>query len=67
MTPYDDPEEINRSISTFKDLALDEKKEFLNTCLDKNMLYVPYSELDNKDFYISELDKRLTKEFYKKA
>lgn len=62
-----DPEEINKTISSFMDLALDEKKEFLNTCLDKNMLYVPYSELDNKDFYISELDKRLTKEFYKKA
>lgn len=62
-----DPEEINRTISSFGDLALDEKKDFLNTCLDKNMLYVPYSELDNKDFYVSEIDKRLTKEFYKKA
>ena len=32
--------------------------------LDKNQLYVNYSEIDDENFKISKLDKKLTKEFY---
>lgn len=35
-------------------------------CLDKNMLYIPVSDMESKEYVISEEDKRLTKEFYKK-
>lgn len=61
------PDEINKEIGLFIDLSLDEKKDFLNRCLDKNLLYVPFTELDNKDFHVSEIDQQLTKDFYKKA
>ena len=32
--------------------------------IDKNMLYVPYSEIDNAEFGISKSDKNINKDFY---
>ncbi|SHF33377.1 adenine-specific DNA-methyltransferase [Bacteroides luti] len=60
------PKEINDKISDFTDLDLDDMKRFLIEVLDKNLLYVPYSEIDNEEFGISEEDKRLNKIFYAK-
>ncbi len=48
----------------FKELSLDNKKKILIDILDKNMLYIPFSEIDNQDFEIDEYDKNLSKEFY---
>lgn len=60
------PKEINDKISDFTELDLDDMKRFLIEVLDKNLLYVPYSEIDNEEFEISEEDKRLNKIFYAK-
>jgi hypothetical protein len=38
----------------------------LMECLDKNMLYIPVSDMESEEYAISKEDKRLTKEFYKK-
>jgi len=35
-------------------------------CLDKNQLYVNYSEIEDKDYGVSFDDKKLNKEFYEK-
>lgn len=48
-------------------LSIEDQKRFLIECLDKNMLYVPFSDIDSGEYAISEEDKRLTREFYKKA
>ena len=48
----------------FEQLSLEEQKQFLIELLDKNQLYVNYSEIDDKDYAVSETDKRLNKMFY---
>ncbi len=59
-----DPQQINAEIATFEELTIEDQKKFLIEVLDKNLLYVPYSEIDNKDFAISEEDKKLNNGFY---
>lgn len=59
-----DPKTINKNKSEFGQLTLDEQKQFLIELLDKNQLYVNYSEIDDKDFNLSEDDKKLNRQFY---
>lgn len=59
-------ENINEAATDFKTISLDDQKRFLIECLDKNLLYIPLSDMDSDEYSISENDKRLTKEFYKK-
>ena len=58
------PEEVNKNISEFENLTLEEQKQFLIAVLDKNQLYVNYSEIDDVDYQISAEDKHLNKQFY---
>lgn len=62
-----DPKMFNENVREFEALTINEQKLFLIECLDKNLLYVPLSEIDNKEFAISDSDKKLTAEFYNKA
>lgn len=59
------PKTINENKDTFGQLTLEEQKQFLIELLDKNQLYVNYSEIDDKDFNVSEEDKKLNRQFYK--
>lgn len=59
-----DPKTFNENVREFEALTLDEQKLFLIECLDKNLLYVPLSEIDNKEFEIPTDVKRLNAEFY---
>ena len=58
------PKEINANADDFTTLAIEGQKRFLIECLDKNLLYVPYSEIDNTEFAISEIDKKINNSFY---
>lgn len=58
------PSDIDTTSEDFTALSLDDKKRFLIACLDKNMLYVPYSDIDSAEYDISDEDKRLNKLFY---
>ena len=58
------PKEINANADDFTTLAIEDQKRFLIECLDKNLLYVPYSEIDNTEFAISEIDKKINNSFY---
>lgn len=60
------PKEFNENVKDFEALGLDEQKLFLIECLDKNLLYVPLSEIDNAEFEVSNTDKKLNAEFYDK-
>ena len=60
------PSTIDNHANDFNDLSIDDKKRFLIECLDKNMLYIPYSDMESKDYIMADNDKRLTEEFYKK-
>lgn len=58
------PKEINANADDFTTLAIEDQKRFLIECLDKNLLYIPYSEIDNAEFGISENDKKINNQFY---
>lgn len=61
-----DPKSFNDNVKDFEALSLDEQKLFLIECLDKNLLYVPLSEIDNAEFDVSDTDKNLNADFYNK-
>lgn len=62
-----DPKTINANISEFESLSLDEQKRFLIETLDKNQLYVNYSEIDDEDYDVTDIDKKLNRRFYGEA
>jgi len=55
---------IDEHAKDFADLSIEDQKRFLLECLDKNHLYVNYSEIDDEDYGVSEVDKSLNNEFY---
>ena len=57
---------IDENTADFDALTVEDQKRFLIECLDKNMLYVPFSDMESEEYVINENDKRLTKEFYKR-
>ena len=59
--------DVDSNSADFDELSLDNQKHFLFECLDKNLLYVPLSDIDSNEYGISEEDKRLTREFYNKG
>ena len=48
----------------FDKLSLQDKKTFLFDLLDKNNLYLPFSEIDDDDYNISAEEKILNRKFY---
>lgn len=60
------PTEIDINVEDFTTLSIENQKRFLIECLDKNLLYVPYSEIDNLEFGISEKEKQVNTLFYGK-
>jgi len=61
-----EPKDIDENIEEFKDLSFENQKRFLIEILDKNDLYVNYSEMEDKQYGISREDIELNKKFYKK-
>lgn len=59
--------DIDPQSEDFTALSFEDKKRFLIACLDKNMLYVPFSEMDNAEYGVSEKDRKLSKLFYSKV
>lgn len=51
----------------FSELPIEEQKQILCECLDKNHLYVNLSEIDDAMYRISADDKKLNKEFYEQS
>jgi len=59
-----DIKNIDINSSSFTELTLADKKKFLIDVLDKNQLYLNYSEIEDKDFSIPENIKKLNHHFY---
>lgn len=49
---------------TFNDLTFEEQKEIFKKALDKNQLYVPYSEIGDANVVLSDNDKAFNHSFY---
>lgn len=58
--------EVDANAADFESLTLEDQKRFLIECLDKNLLYVPLSDIDSDEYGVTVEDKRLTSEFYSK-
>jgi len=56
---------VDKNAKGFADLSIEDQKRFLLECLDKNHLYVNYSEIDDEEYGVCEEDKKLNREFYK--
>ncbi len=56
---------VDENAKDFEDLSIENQKRFLLECLDKNHLYVNYSEISDEEYGVSKEDKKLNKEFYK--
>jgi len=54
----------SQSRTSFDDLSIENQKRFLLECLDKNHLYVNYSEIDDEEYGVSKGNKEVNKEFY---
>ena len=57
-----EPKAIQENAADFAGLTLDEQKRFLIEVLDKNMLYIPLSEIDDETWGISKEDKALNRQ-----
>jgi len=58
------PEDIDNSKKDFESLSFEDQQRFLISILDKNLLYVPYCDIDDKTYGISKSDKELNRKFY---
>jgi len=59
-----DLKKIDANAKGFADLSIADQKKFLIECLDKNQLYVNFSEIEDKEYGVSKEDKKLNKNFY---
>jgi adenine-specific DNA-methyltransferase len=57
--------DFNKNKKDFEQLSLDKQKKLLISMLDKNQLYVNLSEIKDKQYKVSEEDKKLNNQFYK--
>lgn len=58
------PQEFDKNIDDFEKLSFEDQQRLLISSLDKNMLYVPLSEIDDKTYEVSDADKKINKNFF---
>jgi len=59
-----EPKDIDKNIEEFKDLSFENQKRFLIEILDKNEIYVNYSEIEDVLYNIDNITKKLNVSFY---
>jgi adenine-specific DNA-methyltransferase len=59
-----EPKDIENSKQDFEKISFNDQQKFLISLLDKNLLYVPYCEIEDKSYGISEEVKKLNHKFY---
>ncbi len=59
-----EPKDIDKNIEEFKDLSFENQKRFLIEILDKNEMYVSYSEIEDVLYNIDNITKNLNVDFY---
>lgn len=58
------PEQIDATKKDFEALSFEDQQRFLISILDKNLLYIPYSEIEDKSYKVSKDDIELNNKFY---
>ena len=59
-----EPKNIDNTKLDFSQLSFEDQQNFLISLLDKNLLYVPYCDMEDKSYKISEDIKKLNHQFY---
>ena len=59
-----DIREFENNMDAFRTLSIDEQKEILIKIIDKNMLYINYSDIEDQTFGISKEEIEINKNFY---
>lgn len=67
IIPYLRKKDLKEVDNLFETLTLKDKKEILIKLIDKNKLYVNYSDIEDNTYNISEADKKFTNSFYKEV
>ena len=67
IVPYITREELEKANEEFASVELEDKKKALLSLVDKNKLYVNYSDMDDESYAINEQDKVFTKTFYEEV
>ncbi len=57
---------FNKHLDAFKTPSLEMMQQYLIEVIDKNQLYVNFSEIEDKSFNVTEEDKKLNYSFYTK-
>ena len=65
IVPYITKQELEKVDKDFLNLKLEEKKKVLMDLVDKNKLYVNYSDINNEEYDISKEEKQFNDSFYK--
>lgn len=65
IVPYITKQELEKVDKNFLNLKLEEKKKLLIDLVDKNKLYINYSDIDNEEYDISKEEKQFNDSFYK--
>ena len=58
------PKEIEANITDFENLSVDQKKEFILSLIDANLLYVNLDDIDDSEFAVSDAEKAFSRSFY---
>lgn len=53
-------------VNSLEELSTEGIQMFLTEVLDKNLLYIPLSEVDSKEYALTEADRSITRSFYSK-
>lgn len=59
-----DINKLKESEQDFKELSTEDKRNFLIQVLDKNLLYVNYCDMEDKDLAVTEEEKAFARSFY---
>lgn len=59
-----DPKQFDKNISSFNELEFEDQQRFLIEAIDKNQLYVNFSDIDDESNEISDQDKKFNQMFY---
>ncbi|WP_371547410.1 DNA methyltransferase [Fusobacterium periodonticum] len=65
IVPYITRDELEKVNEEFKNLKVEDKKRVLIELIDKNKLYINYSDIEDEKYSISEEEKTFTNSFYK--
>ncbi|WFQ91328.1 site-specific DNA-methyltransferase [Mycoplasma feriruminatoris] len=65
IIPYLTTNELEQTQKEFDNLSLEDKKKVLIKIIDKNKLYINYSDIDDQNYQISNKNKDFSNTFYK--